>query len=193
LAAVLAQLGVSERVALNLGALSYLVMVALGAATAFALARRSGDAAFAPAVAPAFALVGGTYVHIHNVAAALPLAAILLGATQRKLVPALALLGLMVPWDVIEKSGVLPWFAAIPPHDAHAALAAVSGAGRLAEDVWGVWIRSGANGNWPTEELVLFKLPTWLSLIALCWLALRAATAPPAVRPRAAQSLLEPL
>jgi hypothetical protein len=180
LAALAAEAGAPARIALLSGSLSYLFMLVVGVLTAQACCKRTGDASYAVAVAPAFTLLGGTYVHIHQMAAALPLAAILLGSTQRTIVPALALLGLLVPWDLIEKSGVLSaWFAAIPPHDAHAALAAVAGGDRLAEDVWGAWVRSDPNGNRPALELLLFKLPTWFSLIALCVLTLRTALSSP--------------
>jgi len=180
LAALAAGAGVPDRVALLTGSLSYILMLAVGTFAARNCYRSTGDPSYAVAVAPAFTLVGGTYVHIHQMAAALPLAAVLLGSTQRTLVPALALLGLLVPWDMIEKSGVLSlWFAAIPPHDAHAALAAVAGGDRLAEDVWGAWVRADPNGNRPALELLLFKLPTWFSLIALCVLTLRTALSLP--------------
>ncbi len=180
LAALAAEAGTPDRIALLSGSLSYFLMLAAGLFAARACFRSTGDPGYAVAVAPAFVLLGGTYVHIHQMAAALPLAAILVGSTQRTLVPALALLGLLVPWDMIEKSGVLSlWFAAIPPHDAHAALAAVAGGDRLAEDVWGAWVRADPNGNRPALELLLFKLPTWFSLIALCVLTLRTALSLP--------------
>jgi len=174
LAAVLAQLGVSEPVALAAGTASYVLMLLLGIAVARSIYRRTGDPAFAIATAPAFTLLGGAFVHIHQMAAALPLAAVLLGSSERRLAPALALLGLLIPWDLLEKMGVTgAWFQAIPPHDAHAALASVAGGDRLAEDIWGAWVRSDSDGNRPALELWLFKLPTWLSLATLCVLSWR--------------------
>ena len=175
LAALLAQIHVPESMALTGGTISYLLMLVLGLVVAQRVFKKSNDPAFAIATAPAFVLVGGTYIHIHHMAAALPLAAIVLGTSQRRLIPALILLGLLVPWDIIEKVGLAnAWFHAIPPHDAHPALAAVADGGRLAEDVWGAWVRSNANGSRPAAELFLFKLPTWLSLLALCVTTFRA-------------------
>ncbi len=192
LAALLAHLGVPDALALAAGSASYAFMLIAGSAVAFYAQRKTGDVAFGVAVAPAFTLLGGTYVHIHNMAAGLPLAAALLGSGRRALVPALAAFGLLVPWDIVEKTGVLSWYTALPPHDAHAALAEVAGPERLAEDVWGVWVRSDPNGNRPAAELLLFKVPTWLSLIALCGSSLRVAlSAPTATPPSAARSLPE--
>ena len=121
LSALLVQIGLPVGLALAAGSASYLLMLLLGLVTALAVYRKTGDPAFAVAVAPAFTLLGGSYVHIHDMGAALPLAALLASANRRSIVPALALFGLLVPWDIVEKSGVLWWFAAVPPRDAHAA------------------------------------------------------------------------
>jgi len=53
----------AEPLAIKLGTISYVVMVALGTLTAGAFARRNGGAAVIPLVPAAFAVFGGVFVH----------------------------------------------------------------------------------------------------------------------------------
>lgn len=70
---VLARIGLSDRIALLGGSVSYLVMLILGMAVVPAAARRLDVAAIAY-VPPALTLLGGTFLHEIQLAAALPAA-----------------------------------------------------------------------------------------------------------------------
>jgi hypothetical protein len=99
LSVVLHGLGLSDNVALRLGAASYIAMLVIAAYVARALAQRFSDNAFIVAVPAAFAVVGGVFMHVTEVAAAIPLVFLLqshIVSSQRALPVALALLA--VPW-----------------------------------------------------------------------------------------------
>jgi hypothetical protein len=67
-------LGLSDRAAIALGDCSYIVMAIAGVAVAGAFVRRSGDAAFAVLIPPAFAVFGGAFMHYTEIMAAIPAA-----------------------------------------------------------------------------------------------------------------------
>ncbi len=94
------RLGVSDASALRAGDLWYLAMLALGVGAAGAAARRGGSLAYVAALPPLFVLVGGPFVHIAQMPAALPAALLLYarsaGAARRAL--GVATLALAVPW-----------------------------------------------------------------------------------------------
>ncbi len=93
------QFGASDATAMRLGSFSYLAMLALGLLVARALAERLGAPALLAALPPVFTLVGGPFVHVLQMAAMIPAAAILYVALPNRR-PALAcVLGLAaVPW-----------------------------------------------------------------------------------------------
>jgi hypothetical protein len=100
LTAVLFSLGAPESVALRMGLLWYGAMLALGTLVAGRLARKTGNNAFLACVPPAFAVFGGSFIHVTQIAAALPAAVLLISCVkkeQQSLV-AIALLLLAVPW-----------------------------------------------------------------------------------------------
>ncbi len=100
LTAVLFSLGVPESVALRMGLVWYGAMLALGTLVAGVLARKTGNNAYFVCIPPAFAVFGGSFIHVTQIAAALP-AAVLLASGQKKerdLLAAIALLLLAVPW-----------------------------------------------------------------------------------------------
>ncbi len=108
LAWALSALGASGRVALSGGAVSYVVMVAAG----IWAVRRARDAALAVVLPPAFALLGGTFIHLAEMVVAIPLALILARDARRavRLCAETALVLLAVPW---LRAGVeLPLIAA---------------------------------------------------------------------------------
>ncbi len=101
LTAVLAALGFSPQSAVRAGTLWYAVMLVAGALVAGALAKRTRNPAFLACVPPAFAVFGGTFIHITQMAAALPAAALLVAYSTRtyRALAIAALLVLAVPWD----------------------------------------------------------------------------------------------
>lgn len=100
LTAVLAALGLSPQAAVRGGTLWYVAMVVAGTMVAGRLARRMENAAFLACVPPAFAVFGGTFIHVTQIAAALPAAALLVSysAQRYRAIAIVALLALAVPW-----------------------------------------------------------------------------------------------
>ncbi len=97
---MLAAFGTPALLAVKIGGLWYLAMLAVGTVIAGRLARQTKNAAFLACVPPAFAVFGGTFIHITQIAAALP-AALLLAEYARgeyRTLAVIALLVLSVPW-----------------------------------------------------------------------------------------------
>jgi hypothetical protein len=102
LSSVLYSLGAGQGVALRVGALWYVGMLALGTLAGGLLARKTGNVAFLVCVPPAFAVFGGTFIHATQIAVALPAALLLLTFTKKSKEQALALVALLalaVPWS----------------------------------------------------------------------------------------------
>ncbi len=103
------RLGVPALPALRAGELWYAAMSLLGIACAGVAVRRGGSAALVALLPPAFAVVGGPFVHVVQIAAALPAALLLRarisGAGGRALGVAIALLA--VPWIQFANLGSL--------------------------------------------------------------------------------------
>lgn len=96
---VLAALGVPDASAALAGSLTYIAMTILGIVVGLRLARRYGDAAMAVLVPPAFSLLGGSFVHTGEIAAAVPACLLLFTrATVYRGWLLAALLLLAVPW-----------------------------------------------------------------------------------------------
>jgi hypothetical protein len=99
LSSVLAALGVSDSSAAFFGSMTYLLMTAIGTLAALRLARRYAEPAFIVLVPPAVALLGGSFAHTIEIAAAVPACMLLYlhaQACRGWLFGALVLLA--VPW-----------------------------------------------------------------------------------------------
>jgi hypothetical protein len=101
LTAVVFSLGAPGSVALRMGLLWYGAMLALGTLVAGRLARKTGNNAFFVCAPPAFAVFGGTFIHVTQIAAALPAAVLLISSEKKEQywLAAIALLLLAVPWS----------------------------------------------------------------------------------------------
>jgi hypothetical protein len=100
LTAVLTAVGVAPALSVKAGALWYAAMLVFGTFVAGRLAKQTSNAAFLACVPPAFAVLGGSFIHLTQIAVALP-AAILLASTARKSAAVLAVVALLllsVPW-----------------------------------------------------------------------------------------------
>ncbi len=110
---VLHQAGASDAFALHAGELWYALMLALGLGVAGAV--RSRSPASIAALPVAFTLLGGAFVHVVQIAAALPAALLLFagarGAARNGLL--LALLALAIPWVQFASLGTV--FCALVP------------------------------------------------------------------------------
>ncbi len=100
LSAVLAALGVSSGIAVRAGALWYIAMLVAGSFVAGKLARRMRNDAVLVCLPPAFAVFGGTFIHITQIAAAIPAALLLSTSSARapRTLAVVALLMVVVPW-----------------------------------------------------------------------------------------------
>jgi len=97
---LLHRLGVPDAGALLAGDLWYLAMLAAGIGAAGVALRRGAGGAFVAVLPPLFAVVGGPFVHIAQMPAALPAALLLYvraGGTVRRTL-GLAIAALAVPW-----------------------------------------------------------------------------------------------
>ncbi len=109
LSAILASAGVPAAAALGAGSLWYVAMLVVGAIVAGLLAQRTGNDAFLVAIPPAFAVFGGTFIHVTQIAAALPAAALIVAYAprERRTLAVLALLVLAVPWGWFDSPALL--------------------------------------------------------------------------------------
>jgi hypothetical protein len=109
------QLGASDTLALQLGSLSYLLTLAAGLAAARALSVRLSSPGLLVTLPVAFTLAGGPFIHIAQIAAAVPAAAILYSALpERRAQLGLALGLVAIPWAQFLNLGLaFPLFVAI--------------------------------------------------------------------------------
>ncbi len=169
LSALLYRAGSSRSFALDAGWLSYIAMLAAGVWLARRCARAFEDPACVPLVAAACTLLGGPFLHIHQMAVA-NAAALLLYAHEPLRRPLLrwALAFLAIPWALIaETNGTFLALGAFSAHD-YSALTAVSDGGRIAEDVWRALLDSTTVPTLPaTLGLIAVKIPIWIALILI--------------------------
>lgn len=89
-----------DPVAMTGGAISYAVMAALGIVAARALIAKTGDAAYAALIPPAFAVAGGTFIHYTQIMIAIPASLLLFEQSGPRARPVFAASFLLVaiPW-----------------------------------------------------------------------------------------------
>jgi len=109
LSALLAAIGVAPGMALRAGALWYVAMLIAGTVAAGKLAKETRNAAFIVCVPPAFAVFGGSFIHITQIAAAVPAATLLACCAQARYRNAaiVALLLLVVPWGWVVSPALI--------------------------------------------------------------------------------------
>ncbi|TAM62135.1 DUF2029 domain-containing protein [bacterium] len=196
------RLGVEDGLALRLGSLSYVVMLALGIVVAGVLARRWKRPAALVLLPATAVLLGGVFIHIGQMAVALPFVALALHHARRgrwALQLALLLLALpfqyvaQEPWALLLAAPLCGWliwrfvradvllairgasalvlldsalmFALVEwqPVAALQTLSVPPIDPALPQSSWAAMIRAQAVGN---GAAWLFKLPTWLALVA---------------------------
>ncbi len=99
LSTIVAAFGASDAQAVLIGSISYVVMLAAGVLVGFRLAQRYDDPAFAALTPVAFSLLGGSFVHTAEIAAAVPACLLLYARTpvHREAIVVVLIL-LAVPW-----------------------------------------------------------------------------------------------
>ncbi len=108
LSTILAALGVPDATAALIGGISYVIALAAGVFVALRLARRYEEPALVLLVPAAFSLLGGSFVHAEEIAAAVPAALVLFqrsGARSQWLFAASLLLA--VPWTLSTSAALL--------------------------------------------------------------------------------------
>jgi len=173
LSPLLATFGASAQVALVCGALSYLLMVVVGLYLGRMLARRYDDAAYIVVTPVAATLLGGTYIHGHQMAAALPLALMLLGRARSLRVAfataVFAVCALAVPWETIAELPIVADHLPAKVMPAHLPALPVPGPNESVTIPYVAFVKAyGQLGDSRTiPEQVIWKLPTWAGLGAL--------------------------
>jgi hypothetical protein len=154
-------------------------MVAGGVAVARALAKRYADAAFLVLLPPAFAVILGAFVHLAQMAVAVPALGLLVGHIRlpvMRRVAYTALVALAIPWGSIVDSGAFA--AQLAPHVAAPRRVALPAADAtaLAEKSESDFMAGGGYGTNGASfvENMLVKLPTWLALFGLVIVSVRA-------------------
>jgi hypothetical protein len=169
LSALLAALGVAPAAALAWGTASYAAMAGASIALAGRVARKLDEPAGLLLLPPACVIFGGTYVHVHQIAFALPFLCLLLArrpGTRALTLAALVLLA--VPWQTvaeIPRAGHARSGAGLGRVQAE--LRRVASGSLPAESAWGVWVRSDVRDSRTTWERFECKVPTWLGLAFL--------------------------
>jgi len=179
-------LGADARTAVVIGSASYAAMMVAGVILGSLLSRRLEDRAFIVILPPAFAIVGGVFVHMAQISAAVPALTLLYqNAAPRAFLRRLslaALVALAIPWPAIADG---PPAHLLWPHPAaprHVVLP-VGDDASIAERSYMAFIKGGGNGE-PNGSLaaeLAVKAPTWFGLLALVGVAIGTAVS----RPRA--------
>ncbi|MFN2529576.1 MAG: glycosyltransferase 87 family protein [Candidatus Baltobacteraceae bacterium] len=133
--------GVPGQLALRAGSLEYALMVVFGIWAALGLSRRYNDGAYLVLVPAACSVVGGSFMHLSEIAIAIPLACMLAQQT-RSSVSWVALALLAIPWEAIFNWAFLVPFACLSL-------------------VWLIWYR------WKPMPLILLLSAVALTLIDL--------------------------
>jgi hypothetical protein len=109
LSAILAAIGVAPGAALRAGALWYVAMLLGGIFVAGKLAKETRNPAFIVCVPPAFAVFGGSFIHITQIAAAVPAATLLAccAAARYRNAAIVALLLLAIPWGWVVSPALI--------------------------------------------------------------------------------------
>jgi hypothetical protein len=172
LTALLVAARMSLGAALLLGSLSYVAMLCAGLALGAHLAKRFADPAFSIVTPLAAVLIGGPFLHVHQMAAAVPLGLMLLGRLPRPSVSfgavAVAVCALAVPWETLAE---MPFVADHLPAKTTTRAPALPRArpGESLEIPYTAFIDAfaqRADSRTPAEQLAC-KLPTWFALLAL--------------------------
>lgn len=177
LTAVLYAFGAGARASLALGTLSYIAMALAGIRVAGLLARRFEDGAFLVLLPPAFALLGGAFVHLAQMAVAIPALGLVISYTRARSAARYAayagLIALAIPWASLADGPALA--PLLWPHSIaarHVNLPASDDAA-IAERSEIDFIHAGGYGsdNGPPLVAISLKVPTWFGLIALVGLS----------------------
>jgi hypothetical protein len=188
LSPVLFAIGFSQDASAKLGTLSYVVMLLIGLLLAKSLLDR--NIAYASTTPLCAILIGGPFLHFHQMVAALPFAFLLANDTgvhrKMRFVCVIAILMLIIPWGTIEQSA---WISdrsrtasyqsnilTTIPKDGISTQLVTKSMARPTDDIeiaYKRYIDENAPRIDGTNEisLLLWKFPTWLGLFLLLFIA----------------------
>lgn len=109
LTALLYQLGAGAQFALHVGVAQYALLAIAGIAAAQLLRTKSGDLSWLVLLPAAFAVIGGSFIHLNEIAMAVPLACLILMRTGSKV--ALAIVVLLA----LPAESILDWIVLAVP------------------------------------------------------------------------------
>ncbi len=179
LTAVLSALGASDRVALTSGVISYAFTFLTGVVVGGLAARRYRDDALLVFVPCSFGVIGGSFIHAHQLAIALPLALYfaLRSSGAARVALAAAAVALALPWDNFSEGvlqGLLPAWQ--PEWKPVVAIARAGDPHAFAEVPWQIWKRALSTRDHRTIlEQFVWKMPSWIALLVTAAAALQAA------------------
>lgn len=178
LTSLLFALGVGADGAVRAGEISYVLTTFVGLYCTKRMSQDHGDVAYVVLLPAAFATFGGVFIHIHQMAAALP-AALLLYAQlgrygRRSAVLAMAVVLLAIPWESIAETPTIMNAYARGRVATHRDLPMVR-AEALAEEPEIAYIDAGGSyvDGRSVAEMILWKAPTWIALVIVLGTALR--------------------
>jgi hypothetical protein len=181
LSSLLVALGVPFHNAMLAGSASYGIMTVLGLATGVALSRRFSDAAFVVTAPAASVVLGGPFLHLTQIAVAIPLGFMLLA--PRRPPPALfgalalALCFLAIPWTMVGSASPSGTRTQVALESPTRHVAPHTTPGESIEIPYTAFVDAAAQGpnHVSLGDGVARKAPTWFALIDLLacalWLA----------------------
>lgn len=176
LSSLLAAAGIAVPIALALGAASYALALVVGLYLGRRLATTYADPAFLVLTPLAAVLLGGPFLHIHQIAGAMPLA-LLSFAHARSRTSRVALLAaivaLAIPWQTVAESHAFADRPGVQSASlAHVALSPPRPMDSV-EKSYTAYVDAFAKrlDRRSISEQFLWKVPTWLALLLLAWFA----------------------
>lgn len=165
-------LGAGRGAALAAGAACYAAMLALGAWLGGRLARTYAEPAFVPLTAAAAIVIGGSFIHLQQMALALPFGLLLLtrAPARWRLALAFGVACVAVPWEklLLDAPALEMTLFGKPPALVARSIspAAPDSYAEIAEMAF-----SSGGGYVPdprtAQQMLITKLPTWLGLLVL--------------------------
>jgi hypothetical protein len=180
---LLVAVGIPIRLALGAASVAWIVLVGVGTWLGIRLRDRFGDRAFLILTPLAVSLIGAPFEHGHQLAAALP--ALLLFFARRarngwiRAGALIATIGFAIPWETIAESSIIADRHAFRPVPAFSDRAHPDYETAI-EIPYTAYMDAYAQAadQRSLGEQMLWKIPTWISMIGLFVVTMRAALRP---------------
>jgi hypothetical protein len=183
LSSLLATYGTPAVLALRLGSISYVFQLVLGLVLGRNLADRLGDRSFLVTAPVATVVFAGPFIHIHQMAAAIPLALSLFAlsarGSTRSMVLAAVVFCLAMPWQtIVESPFIADHRSYAQSQDLTAPRIAPTFPTEFIEIPYTAYVDAYADraDRRSRFEKTAWKLPTWLALVVLIYLGFMTTT-----------------